>query len=453
MASASGKGSEPPNPSMKPQYPPSPGLLFPPNARPPQIGAPMVSSKTDQNPYYTNQGYRPPHTHQLNAMVRPPSDSSAAFVGSLTTMPPALSRPPVSSTTTMAGQLSQPSSTYGSFPPPPSNRPVSIPGPFSKMPIPSQGFSTPIPGSIQLNEPRPNNAPISGPIMAGQVVAAPTNQTPFPAQTVNTNFASAPPPIAPPRGPPSNAAISGPIMSGQMRAAANQMPLPTPIANTNYIVPPTAPPRGPPSFSSGIASAQPVPQAVTSYTPTMSPAPSFGLQASQFPPYGGQPAIPLDGQPSQGPPFQSPYQGVQNLAEEFQSLSMTMTAPGSMGSTFDLNTLPRPSGRAEHPPASLTTNCHSRYFRLTSGSLPNSQSVSARWHLPLGVVVHPLAEAPLNVSSCFLDFMMFCNLHIFVYSEVSLFTGGSACCRLWHFRHCTLPPLQNIHQSLCYLHG
>ncbi|KAI9071392.1 hypothetical protein K1719_046636 [Acacia pycnantha] len=39
-------------------------------------------------------------------------------------------------------------------------------------------------------------------------------------------------------------------------------------------------------------------------------------------------------------------------------------------------------------------NCNPRYLRLTTSAIPSSQSLASRWHLPLGAVVCPLAEAP-----------------------------------------------------------
>ncbi|WOL13216.1 protein transport protein Sec24-like [Canna indica] len=96
--------------------------------------------------------------------------------------------------------------------------------------------------------------------------------------------------------------------------------------------------------------------------------------------------------PMAGPPIGS----VQGLAEEFQSLNVG-SVPGALDPGVDTNVLPRPlSGDAE-PTKVLEMyplNCHPRFLRLTTHAIPNSQSLSSRWHLPLGAVVHPLAEAP-----------------------------------------------------------
>uniref|UniRef100_A0A1D1XLC4 Protein transport protein Sec24-like At3g07100 n=1 Tax=Anthurium amnicola TaxID=1678845 RepID=A0A1D1XLC4_9ARAE len=99
----------------------------------------------------------------------------------------------------------------------------------------------------------------------------------------------------------------------------------------------------------------------------------------------------------QQPGMAPPVGGVlQNLVEDFQSLSIGST-PGSIEMGIDLKSLPRPSDTEIDPIPIADTyplNCHSRYLRLTTHAIPSSQSLQARWHLPLGAVVHPLAESP-----------------------------------------------------------
>eukprot|EP00268_Persea_americana_P001887 TRINITY_DN10568_c0_g1_i2.p1 TRINITY_DN10568_c0_g1~~TRINITY_DN10568_c0_g1_i2.p1 ORF type:complete len:113 (+),score=26.87 TRINITY_DN10568_c0_g1_i2:966-1304(+) len=95
--------------------------------------------------------------------------------------------------------------------------------------------------------------------------------------------------------------------------------------------------------------------------------------------------------PSAGPPMV-----VQGLVEEFNSLSIG-SVPVSVDSGIDSKVLPRPLDGDVDPSFFVEMYpliCHPRYLRLTTCSLPNSQSLLSRWHLPLGVVVHPLAEAP-----------------------------------------------------------
>ncbi|CAA6666223.1 unnamed protein product [Spirodela intermedia] len=87
---------------------------------------------------------------------------------------------------------------------------------------------------------------------------------------------------------------------------------------------------------------------------------------------------------------------LQNLFEEFQSMSIGST-PGSIDAGIDLKSLPRPLDSDVESTSVADThplNCHPKYLRLTTHAIPNSQSLLSRWHLPLGAVVHPLAESP-----------------------------------------------------------
>ncbi|KAJ7977821.1 Protein transport protein Sec24-like protein [Quillaja saponaria] len=97
-------------------------------------------------------------------------------------------------------------------------------------------------------------------------------------------------------------------------------------------------------------------------------------------------------QPGSGPPI-GPIQG---LTEDFCSLSFAART-GSVDIGIDAKELPRPlddeveqNSLAEMYPM----NCDSRYLQLTTSAIPTSQSLASRWHLPLGAVVCPLAEAP-----------------------------------------------------------
>ncbi|KAJ0970469.1 hypothetical protein J5N97_023346 [Dioscorea zingiberensis] len=94
-----------------------------------------------------------------------------------------------------------------------------------------------------------------------------------------------------------------------------------------------------------------------------------------------------------GPPLGG---AIQNLVEDFESLSVG-SSPGMLDQGIDPKSLPRPLEGDKEPVSILETyplNCHPRYLRLTTHAIPSSQSLLSRWHLPLGAVVHPLAEAP-----------------------------------------------------------
>ncbi|THU44354.1 hypothetical protein C4D60_Mb02t06530 [Musa balbisiana] len=91
-----------------------------------------------------------------------------------------------------------------------------------------------------------------------------------------------------------------------------------------------------------------------------------------------------------------PMGGLQGLVEEFESLTVG-SVPGALDPGIDTKLLPRPLNGDEESATILEMyplNCHPRILRLTTHAIPNSQSLLSRWHLPLGAVVHPLAEAP-----------------------------------------------------------
>ncbi|XP_059670933.1 protein transport protein SEC24 A [Cornus florida] len=96
--------------------------------------------------------------------------------------------------------------------------------------------------------------------------------------------------------------------------------------------------------------------------------------------------------PGSGPPMGS----MQGLIEDFSSLSVG-SIPGSIDPGLDSKSLPRPLDGDAVPKSfaeMYPMNCSSRFLRLTTSAIPNAQSLVSRWHLPLGAVVCPLAEAP-----------------------------------------------------------
>jgi protein transport protein SEC24 len=193
---------------------------------------------------------------------------------------------------------------------------------------------------------------------------------------------------------------------------------PTQIGN-QFVMRSNVPPPPPSTSTSALAQQQVhgftnVNQQQPMYQPPPPPLPgqrqfpSVGSAAGphgqmQFPRSGPTMVSPPQMQfPSVGPPV-GPSVGstgaIQSLLEEFQSLSVG-AVPGSIDSGIDPKSLPRPLQGDEELTRILESyplNCHPRYFRLTTHALPNSQSLHARWHLPLGAVVHPLAESPDGV--------------------------------------------------------
>ncbi|GKV38680.1 hypothetical protein SLEP1_g46569 [Rubroshorea leprosula] len=135
-----------------------------------------------------------------------------------------------------------------------------------------------------------------------------------------------------------------------------------------------------------------------SYMPPPTPSPPFSAQQGNYVPAPPL-ATPLGLQSRdqmQYPGSMPPVGGIQSLMEDFSSLSLT-SMPGSIGPGLDSTVLPRPLDGDVEPKSFVETyplNCNPRFLRLTTTAIPNSQSLVSRWHLPLGAVVCPLAEAP-----------------------------------------------------------
>ncbi|XP_073140729.1 protein transport protein SEC24 A [Henckelia pumila] len=192
-----------------------------------------------------------------------------------------------------------------------------------------------------------------------------------------------------------------------------------PFSPSRQNVQPISPTMGPsqvtargtfqPAFP-GYASAQPYSSAPV---PPVQPAPFPSQPGGYAPP----PPAPFVAQPRgylPGPPVTTssvPYSreqvqfrcmappiASQGLVEDFSSLSLG-SVPGSFDSGVDVKALPRPLG-GDVPSKFLAEiypmNCGSRVLRLTTGGIPNSQSLASRWHLGLGAVVCPLAESPIG---------------------------------------------------------
>lgn len=89
------------------------------------------------------------------------------------------------------------------------------------------------------------------------------------------------------------------------------------------------------------------------------------------------------------------YGGHRALLEQFEQLAIG----GGVGPTgeTDTSTFPRPAGpefaRAYAPqPKYDRGNCSPINMRPTVNAIPASTALRARWQLPLGVVVHPMAD-------------------------------------------------------------
>ncbi|XP_020586666.1 protein transport protein Sec24-like At3g07100 [Phalaenopsis equestris] len=278
-----------------------------------------------------------------------------------------------------------------------------------------------IPPPVRFNGPA--NVPPSAYSKQDTSVYQPTQAPRFtpPAQPVPP-FGITPqagPPVIPPSGSLPSSQISPvpisipSVASNQMTPSAN-FPLPPFQPSLSAPRPPGPPPQPPLQAEYNAPPRGSVPQSPVnmrfSAPGSISQPPLQTFPATRLPhhpPQGGfaAPPPPPIGAPigfasreqmqyaSAAPPLGGSVQG---LIEDFQSITLG-SAPGSVDPGLDFRSLPRPFDNNEETISVLEKypfNCHPRFLRLTTHALPSSQSLLARWHLPLGIVLHPLAEVP-----------------------------------------------------------
>ncbi|XP_050263060.1 protein transport protein Sec24-like At3g07100 [Quercus robur] len=315
-----------------------------------------------------------------------PFSSSGPLVGSEASgfrpTPPAAPQPtvPFSSSRPLAGSQS----SGFRLPPPPRYNDPSVPPPASNVPPtggPFQRFPTPpFPSTVQAPASRvpPVGQPIAQP-PAPPVSFRPQPQIPpvpmgAPPQSVN----SAPPNVNVPYS------VSDSSFAAPMTNFQSSFPGYARMQSNADLQPP--PMQSPfPSHQGGYAPAPP-----TSSTPFLS------HQGGYVPPPPVAAPLGLQSRDQMQYPGSGPPGSIQGLIEDFSSLSIG-SVPGSIDPGVDPKALPRPlEGDVEPKLFSemYPMNCNPRFLRLTTSGIPNSQSLASRWHLPLGAVVCPLAEAP-----------------------------------------------------------
>lgn len=298
------------------------------------------------------------------------------------------------------------------------------PGPpsFPGRPTASPIASAPIPTNF--------SGPVTGPPnFSGRPAAAPNSPyvpfSPF-AANVGPNQRFSAPPIPPPAqtmspfsGPPSGQPMLPPPgvpSAGQQGFQPPPVPFrPQSQLPSMPLAPPPQPQSGNLLAQRGNAPQSSLDSSFSAVRPNMYGYPY--RQATPVPPPVQSPAflarpggyaapVPLAAHMNsreqlQHPVGGPPVGGFPDLVEEFRSLSVG-SVPGSMDPGFDPKSLPRPlDGDVETESLAVMypSNCAPKYLRLTTNAIPNSQSLLSRWHLPLGVIVHPLAEAPDGVSN------------------------------------------------------
>jgi protein transport protein SEC24 len=287
------------------------------------------------------------------------------------------------------------------------------------------GFPTPAGG--------PGAAPQVGPGGGYGAPRPPTSMVPpSPMQPQQPQFGMRPPGMPQQQQPPQQQQQQPqqPGMMGGMRPPGAPMqpmqPIPPQMGGAAY--PPPSPAFG----------AMP-PQQQQQQQPQMAataPPPAFGAPRPPMPGPGGYGAPPPQmGAPAMRPPGPPPPpmmgggggggmgmapgydaggMGMTNaVMDAFETLSLGPGAPGmpgvpAAGPPANAAAFPRPAGTPEQeadavgPPRPYSSaNCGPAFLRMTTQAAPNSQALKARWHLPLGAVVHPLAEAggPVAVAN------------------------------------------------------
>ncbi|KAM4097439.1 hypothetical protein ACJW30_07G000200 [Castanea mollissima] len=315
-----------------------------------------------------------------------PFSSSGPLVGSEASgfrpTPPAAPQPtvPFSSSGPLAGSQSSgfrlpPPARYNdpSLPPPASNVPPTG-GPFQRFPTP------PFPSTVQ--------APASRVPPVGQPIAQP------PAPPVSFRPQPQIPPV--PMGAPPQSVNSAPP-NVNVPYSVSDSSFPAPMTNFQSSFPGYARMQSnadlqPPPMQSTFPSHQ------RGYAPTppTSSTPFLSHQGGYVPPPPVAAPLGLQSRDQMQYPGSGPPGSIQGLIEDFSSLSIG-SVPGSIDPGIDPKALPRPlEGDVEPKLFSemYPMNCNPRFLRLTTSGIPNSQSLASRWHLPLGAVVCPLAEAP-----------------------------------------------------------
>ncbi|KAG7024040.1 Protein transport protein Sec24-like protein, partial [Cucurbita argyrosperma subsp. argyrosperma] len=339
-----------------------------------------------ENPAQQNFPARPAGTPFTATQTTSPFSSSGPVVGSDATrfrpaspaMPPyTMPFPPSSAPAVGSGvpgfRPMQPSRfSDPSVPPPPTSSVPAATESFQRFPAPQ--FTSP-------SQPPPSRIPPMGQTPAAYAPPPPVSYHPH-TQIPSVPMGSPPQSLGPPpahvQQPMSDPSFPSakpnfpPSLPGYVHKQPNadlqsQPPL---VSHQGQYVPPSAP-------------ASPFLSHQGGYVPPPAAAASQGLLSTDQKHY-----------PGTGPPLGS----IQGLAEDFNSLSIG-SIPGSIEAGVDPKALPRPLNSDEEPKfvsEMYPMNCDQRYLRFTTSAIPSSQSLVSRWHLPLGAIVCPLAEAPIG---------------------------------------------------------
>ncbi|GFZ19735.1 Sec23/Sec24 protein transport family protein [Actinidia rufa] len=295
--------------------------------------------------------------------------------------------------------------THGSFPQRPAVPPFATSQsttPFSFGPVvesQASAFRSTPPTASQTSRPFLSSGLVVGSVAFGsiptQTAQAALARTSAPGQPVFS------PPIRPPAGlvrsPPVSLHLQPQIPSvpmGSPPQSINHVPLgmtvpPSYVDASFYIPRPTLQPSQSafPGYPSKPSNAVTQPPPVQS-APSVAHQGGYGL----LPPATSATFCAHQGGYGPPPPVAAPL-GIYSREQ--------MPLQGSGPPMRAVQALPRPLIGDVEPKSfaeMYPMNCNSRYLRFTTCAIPNSQSLVSRWHLSLGAVVCPLAEAPDGID-------------------------------------------------------
>lgn len=352
-----GHGSAPP-----PQLPPyGQGTAPPPQLQPPVQLPPQGSSSVAAEPGRSYVGVtRPPVPGQVTFSGAPGGPLAAQqFQKHLYGAPPS-GVPPAS----FLSPQGPPPPTGSAFP---SYRPPGPPASYNPPGAASSPVPMGAPPSISATSAAPS---VSG---GGKLAGPPPGQPSFGHPGAAQSLFG--PPVAPSQG-----------LGQDLRPTTGPPPLGSRYAAT--------PPPGPSMQYGATTHSQPPHFVATPATYGRNQTAGYGPPSQISAGHGGGA---IDGPPTLGSYPATQETAMQPLSEDFQSLPV-VPAPGAMDAAIDPAMLPRPSDQTEPTFITFAANCHPRFMRLTTNAMPNSHSLLARWHLPLGTIVHPFAEPPKGVS-------------------------------------------------------
>lgn len=94
---------------------------------------------------------------------------------------------------------------------------------------------------------------------------------------------------------------------------------------------------------------------------------------------------------------------MQSLLDHFGELTLAPSVPGQPAeAAMDIGAFPRPAGplleeAVAAPPPTHEFNCRPEYLRMTVNAIPNTETLRKRFHLPVGLIVHPMAQTETPV--------------------------------------------------------